>query len=212
MESAEMSNPKLNKLDAKHAYTEVTFTIGSQFLRHALDNSESIVNLQGNKCRVPYCQSLDHTVFDTYCSTLAQSSPSTVTADIQCAVNIGIFARKTAESRLQIIELANFPVDDVDTLRNRIEEGCETISNTIGIHQRIRESMRRQVDACSNHRSQDGQQLNDLAVTQSGGDRSPWVSGAMLSVVRPTTVEGYVTEETGDEHDDRDGPTYVQLD
>ncbi|KAJ8885940.1 hypothetical protein PR048_012146 [Dryococelus australis] len=46
-----------------------------------------------------------HTLFDTSWRTLAQSSPSTVTADNQCALNIGIFVHKTVESSLQVIEL-----------------------------------------------------------------------------------------------------------
>ncbi|KAJ8895046.1 hypothetical protein PR048_000371 [Dryococelus australis] len=37
-----------DKIDAKHVYTEVKFAIGSQFIRHALDDSEPIVYLQGN--------------------------------------------------------------------------------------------------------------------------------------------------------------------
>ncbi|KAJ8880421.1 hypothetical protein PR048_016890 [Dryococelus australis] len=43
-------------------------------------------------------------------------------------------------------------------------------------------------------------------VTQSGAERSPRVSGATLSAVRPTTVEGCVVEETGGEHDDQVKP------
>ncbi|KAJ8868666.1 hypothetical protein PR048_030205 [Dryococelus australis] len=43
-------------IDVKHMYTEVDFSIGSQFIRHALDDSEPIADLQGNKWRVPYCQ------------------------------------------------------------------------------------------------------------------------------------------------------------
>ncbi|KAJ8892293.1 hypothetical protein PR048_004873 [Dryococelus australis] len=35
------------------------------------------------------------------------------------------------------------PMDDVDTIRDRIVAGCETIRNTPGIHTRIRESMLR---------------------------------------------------------------------
>ncbi|KAJ8872392.1 hypothetical protein PR048_025996 [Dryococelus australis] len=40
------------------------------------------------------------------------------------------------------------PVDNVDTFHNRIVAGCETIRNFPGIHQRIRVSMQRRVDAC----------------------------------------------------------------
>ncbi|KAJ8887443.1 hypothetical protein PR048_013658 [Dryococelus australis] len=36
------------KIDVKHVYTEVDFVIGSQFMRHALDDSEPIADLQGN--------------------------------------------------------------------------------------------------------------------------------------------------------------------
>ncbi|KAJ8870574.1 hypothetical protein PR048_029597 [Dryococelus australis] len=36
-------------IDVKHVYTEVDFAIGPQFIRHALDNSETIADLQGNK-------------------------------------------------------------------------------------------------------------------------------------------------------------------
>ncbi|KAJ8892163.1 hypothetical protein PR048_004743 [Dryococelus australis] len=43
-----------------------------------------------------------HIVFDASWRTLAQSSPSTVTADNQCAVKIFIFVHKTVESSLQV--------------------------------------------------------------------------------------------------------------
>ncbi|KAJ8885867.1 hypothetical protein PR048_012073 [Dryococelus australis] len=46
--------------------------------------------------------SLVHTVFDTSWRTLAQSSPSTVTENNHCAVDIGIFALKAVESNLQL--------------------------------------------------------------------------------------------------------------
>ncbi|KAJ8877721.1 hypothetical protein PR048_022176 [Dryococelus australis] len=38
----------LDKIDVKHIYNEVYFEIGSQFIRHALDDSEPIADLQGN--------------------------------------------------------------------------------------------------------------------------------------------------------------------
>ncbi|KAJ8871795.1 hypothetical protein PR048_028135 [Dryococelus australis] len=53
-------------------------------------------------------KTLDHTVFDTSLRTLAESSPSTVTADNQFAVYIGKFVYNTAEFILQVTELANF--------------------------------------------------------------------------------------------------------
>ncbi|KAJ8870473.1 hypothetical protein PR048_029495 [Dryococelus australis] len=41
-----------DKIDVKHVYTEVDFAIGSQFIRHALDDSEPIADLQGNKSHI----------------------------------------------------------------------------------------------------------------------------------------------------------------
>lgn len=40
------------------------------------------------------------------------------------------------------------PVPNVETLRARIVDGCDTIRQSPGLHQRIRDSMRRRVDAC----------------------------------------------------------------
>ncbi|KAJ8872158.1 hypothetical protein PR048_025760 [Dryococelus australis] len=37
-----------DKIDVKHVYTEVDIAIGSQFIRHDLDDSEPIADLQGN--------------------------------------------------------------------------------------------------------------------------------------------------------------------
>ncbi|KAJ8886129.1 hypothetical protein PR048_012338 [Dryococelus australis] len=45
-----------DKIDLKRVYTEVAFAIGSEFIIHALDDSAPIVDLQGNKKRIPYCQ------------------------------------------------------------------------------------------------------------------------------------------------------------
>ncbi|KAJ8873343.1 hypothetical protein PR048_026977 [Dryococelus australis] len=42
---------RLDKIDAQHVYTEVTFAIRSYFIRHALDDSEPIADLQGNNVR-----------------------------------------------------------------------------------------------------------------------------------------------------------------
>ncbi|KAJ8885945.1 hypothetical protein PR048_012151 [Dryococelus australis] len=45
-----------DKIDFKRVYTEVSFAIGSEFIRHVLDDSAPIDDLQGNKKRIPYCQ------------------------------------------------------------------------------------------------------------------------------------------------------------
>ncbi|KAJ8869359.1 hypothetical protein PR048_030934 [Dryococelus australis] len=45
-----------DKIEFKHVWTEVAFTIGSEFIIHALDNSEPMAELQGNKKRIPCCQ------------------------------------------------------------------------------------------------------------------------------------------------------------
>ena len=42
------------------------------------------------------------------------------------------------------------PIQDVQSLRARIMTGCETICNTPGIFQRMRDSIRGRVDACIN--------------------------------------------------------------
>ncbi|KAJ8871811.1 hypothetical protein PR048_028151 [Dryococelus australis] len=45
-----------DKIDFKRLYTEVTFAIGSKFIRHALDESTPIADLQRNTKRIPRCQ------------------------------------------------------------------------------------------------------------------------------------------------------------
>ncbi|KAJ8873638.1 hypothetical protein PR048_024460 [Dryococelus australis] len=45
-----------DKIDFKRVYTEVTFAIGSEFIRHALDDCTPIADLQANEKRIPYCQ------------------------------------------------------------------------------------------------------------------------------------------------------------
>ncbi|KAJ8877309.1 hypothetical protein PR048_021763 [Dryococelus australis] len=55
METCAYLSPE-DKIDFKLVYTEVTFAIGSEFIRHTLDDSAPIANLQGNKKRIPYCQ------------------------------------------------------------------------------------------------------------------------------------------------------------
>ncbi|KAJ8877576.1 hypothetical protein PR048_022031 [Dryococelus australis] len=47
--SPDLGGGEEDKIDVKPAYTEVNYAIGSQFLRHALDDSEPIADLQGNK-------------------------------------------------------------------------------------------------------------------------------------------------------------------
>ncbi|KAJ8891158.1 hypothetical protein PR048_010673 [Dryococelus australis] len=55
-----------DKIDVKHVYTEVDLAIGSQFITHALDDSEAIAYLQGNKYRVPYCQARLYSLMQKY--------------------------------------------------------------------------------------------------------------------------------------------------
>ncbi|KAJ8877974.1 hypothetical protein PR048_022437 [Dryococelus australis] len=45
-----------DKVGLKRVYTEVTFSIGPEFIRHGLVVFEPITDLQGNKKRIPYCQ------------------------------------------------------------------------------------------------------------------------------------------------------------
>ncbi|KAJ8885900.1 hypothetical protein PR048_012106 [Dryococelus australis] len=51
-------SPGVDKIDCKRMYTEVAFSIGSGFIRLALDNSAPIADLQGSNKRIPYCQIL----------------------------------------------------------------------------------------------------------------------------------------------------------
>ncbi|KAJ8872264.1 hypothetical protein PR048_025866 [Dryococelus australis] len=154
------------QLDFKHAYIRLSVSIGSQFVRHALDELEPITVLQGNFDRIPFYLVCDETgasangqlaealvhnglrilyallvscLFAHPCEVATplpdcmsykarevpsrkqairfldgllengvQLSPSTVTADNQCAADIGIFVHRTVESSLQVIELENF--------------------------------------------------------------------------------------------------------
>ncbi|KAJ8874046.1 hypothetical protein PR048_024886 [Dryococelus australis] len=100
-----------DKLDVQHVYTEARFAIGSQFIRHTLDNSGPIADFQGNKIRgfilgqariqnTCVYEPLVYTEFDTYWRMMVQSLSSTVTADKQCIVDIGIFVQKNAEFNL----------------------------------------------------------------------------------------------------------------
>ncbi|KAJ8866641.1 hypothetical protein PR048_032502 [Dryococelus australis] len=82
-----------------------TFVIGSYFVWHTLGDSALI---KEHFTIVYPNHPLVRTVLDTTWRTLAQWSPSTVTADNQCAFHISIFVHMTVESILQGIELANF--------------------------------------------------------------------------------------------------------
>ncbi|KAJ8897409.1 hypothetical protein PR048_002755 [Dryococelus australis] len=63
-----------DKIDVKHAYTEVDLAIGSQFIRHALDDSEPIAEWEGNNLLIPYSQ-LHTAVGATVAERLARSPP-----------------------------------------------------------------------------------------------------------------------------------------
>ncbi|KAJ8893482.1 hypothetical protein PR048_006080 [Dryococelus australis] len=69
------------------------------YVGHKPTTSEKISST-GIRIQVP----LVCTMFDTSWGTLAQLSPSTVAADNQCAVDVGIFVHKTVEPSLQAIE------------------------------------------------------------------------------------------------------------
>ncbi|KAJ8865591.1 hypothetical protein PR048_033111 [Dryococelus australis] len=69
-------------------------------LLRAAQNSSLITSTALSECKL-----LKSTGWIGHYRKLAQSSPSTVTADNQCAVDIGIFEYKTVESTQQVIEL-----------------------------------------------------------------------------------------------------------
>ncbi|KAJ8895315.1 hypothetical protein PR048_000640 [Dryococelus australis] len=72
---------------------------------------------------------IGQTVFDTSCRTLSQSSPSTLTAGNQCAVDIGILVHKTAVSSLQVTDLANLSAHWTPK-SSRVNETSDTLGNT----------------------------------------------------------------------------------
>ncbi|KAJ8882046.1 hypothetical protein PR048_018534 [Dryococelus australis] len=66
------------KIDVKHVYTEIDFAIGWQFIRHELDDSEPIADLQGNNCQRLAGQSLfKHSSASKRCSSLLVASEAT---------------------------------------------------------------------------------------------------------------------------------------
>ncbi|KAJ8873690.1 hypothetical protein PR048_024522 [Dryococelus australis] len=75
---------------------------------------------------------LDHTVCYTSWRTLAQSSPFTVTANNQCAVDIGMFAHKTVETSLQVTELANYSGAAVAERLVRSHQGEKGVQSPAG--------------------------------------------------------------------------------
>ncbi|KAJ8866901.1 hypothetical protein PR048_032763 [Dryococelus australis] len=79
-------------------------TLNPSLVKHCYVRNCSCIHNDLEKLPRP----LVHTVFDTSWGTVAQLSPSIVTADNQCAVDIGILVHKTVGSSLQVTELANF--------------------------------------------------------------------------------------------------------
>ncbi|KAJ8871390.1 hypothetical protein PR048_027707 [Dryococelus australis] len=61
-------------IDFKRVYTEVTRAIGSQFIRHALDDSTPIADLQSNTKRIPYCQ-IAHFIVNSLCLPMQSLNP-----------------------------------------------------------------------------------------------------------------------------------------
>ncbi|KAJ8869242.1 hypothetical protein PR048_030814 [Dryococelus australis] len=59
--SSALTQTSQGKIDCKRVYTGVTSAIGSEFIMHALDDSQPIADLKGNKKRVPCCQACGDT-------------------------------------------------------------------------------------------------------------------------------------------------------
>ncbi|KAJ8881003.1 hypothetical protein PR048_017476 [Dryococelus australis] len=57
-----------HKIDFQRMYIEVTLVIGSEFIRHTLDDSAPIAEFQGNKKRIPYCQMWGNSQTNKYLS------------------------------------------------------------------------------------------------------------------------------------------------
>ncbi|KAJ8894916.1 hypothetical protein PR048_000223 [Dryococelus australis] len=54
-----------DKIDVKHVYTEVDFAIGSQFIRHALDDSEQTSKETTSQCHTATCEVTLATLWDS---------------------------------------------------------------------------------------------------------------------------------------------------
>ncbi|KAJ8878039.1 hypothetical protein PR048_022502 [Dryococelus australis] len=67
-------------IDFKRVYSEVAFAIGSEFIRHVLDDSAPITNLQGNKTRLPFCQ--------MWCNTGATANEQTSKTDFSSSSHV----------------------------------------------------------------------------------------------------------------------------
>ncbi|KAJ8865850.1 hypothetical protein PR048_033372 [Dryococelus australis] len=154
----------------------------SAFRTHPLSRAAANDPLQQPLSLKPRPTTLRHvhtywlTVFDTSWRTLAQSSPSSVTADNQCAFDICIFLHKTVESSLQVIELANFPVSaillklvetDLAEAAAACEEGTravwQVLSAIIGVRERAVVLRLEGVGVgCQDHDSRDGRRDEEL--------------------------------------------------
>ncbi|KAJ8882325.1 hypothetical protein PR048_014127 [Dryococelus australis] len=75
-----------NKIEVKHLYTEVTFAIRTQFIRHALDDSEPISDLQGNTLRIPYCNARYLQTVGTAMAEWSDCSPLNKTNRVQSPI------------------------------------------------------------------------------------------------------------------------------
>ncbi|KAJ8871566.1 hypothetical protein PR048_027892 [Dryococelus australis] len=83
---------------AKGTSTEINFSCFLLELAISYEETREVRGFILGQAKIQHICRLDRTVFDTSWRTLAQSSPSTVAADKQWAVDIGIFAHNTVES------------------------------------------------------------------------------------------------------------------
>ncbi|KAJ8870146.1 hypothetical protein PR048_029158 [Dryococelus australis] len=84
---------------AMWALSVTKIVVGCETIR----NFQGFINASGCPCNGGLMQPLVHAEFDNSWRTMAQSSPSTVTAVNQWTVGVGIFVRETVESSLQIL-------------------------------------------------------------------------------------------------------------
>ncbi|KAJ8890512.1 hypothetical protein PR048_010021 [Dryococelus australis] len=79
-------------------YSEATFAIGPQFIRHGRDASETIVDLQGNTWQIPYCQ--------MWCNTGYSLQPMNTRLILEYTQDCGVYptvSHRNGDDTLQLI-------------------------------------------------------------------------------------------------------------
>ncbi|KAJ8897849.1 hypothetical protein PR048_003202 [Dryococelus australis] len=133
----------LDKIDVKHVYTEIDFGIGSQFIRHALDDSEPTAGLQGNNkyadsIPVRNCYKLARVYSRSqrnYCTAITWNALGGILeimpSLMQCILNGSYAACAARWLRLVSDELGNLRLDSAGA-RKSSTRVCRTYPKVLG--------------------------------------------------------------------------------